>query len=194
MNFDLGESDIEFWKDFDQAFDHHQRPARSNPQTENPVPENIAFFDTITTQVKKNIVNSWATEDYRTKIKRMRESKEREVNSEVIIIKNHLKRKYKTKLQDATLKYQTIIKKLIKDLADLKDIIVSKDRDINFLVQLLAEIDLNLAEKTTLNKNSKNSANFCNIDQEKIALAQEIQNLQSQIISYKELFKIQKSQ
>ena len=188
MKNEIEDSDLEFWMDFEKDHIFTQEISASHTsQIENPW---IRKFQSPEEQNKKKPVESlnWTKAYYQEKTNRIRESQEPKINNTNIITRNHVKREYNIKLQELKDKYESDFKTLINDVFFLKRIIISRDKVINFMTELLSEINLYyIAKRIKAQKLIKPSPDT-EKDLEKIALLEEVSSLRSQIMAYKELY------
>lgn len=203
MKNEIDDSDFEFWADFEQnPKPKIDKKISFSAQIKQALNEKFNLnADEVTKKHSKNSLTTATTKEfYDDKINRIREAKEPEIQRIEIITRNKTSKLYETQLKDMKEQYQANIKSLTNEFLQLKRLLVSKDQLINFLVQLVSELEINSSQERTLNKNSnkhpKNSNESAHDieDLEKIALFEETINLRSQIEYHKELASILQSE
>ena len=116
---------------------------------------------------------------------------ENRIDSMTIITKNQYEREANNKIQEITKKYKDLFNRLVAELFKLRNILISKDNHISYLINLLSEVSTeNTENRVNYSKPSKKAQNHHQHELEIKSLVQEINSLQAKVSSFKEMCQI----
>lgn len=184
------ESDLDFWVDFDKDYDLETGGnLLSVPKGELGNSRRFAAFDTKENTLKSPIGSqAWTREYFEDKLLRLRQSQEPEIISSTIKATNQVKRIYDERIEDMKVKSLKDISMLVSEFTKLKQMLVSRDSYIKFLLQLLADASLYFTESNISSMKKKIQPRYSpELDLEKQSLSDEINNLRSQNLHLKDI-------
>jgi hypothetical protein len=184
------ESELDFWVDFDKDYDLETGGnLLSVPKGELGNSRRFVAFDT-----KENVLKSpigsqaWTREYFEDKLLRLRQSQEPEIISSTIKATNQVKRIYDDRIEDMKVKSLKDISMLVSEFTKLKQMLVSRDSYIKFLLQLLGDASLYFTESNISSMKKKIQPRYSpELDLEKQSLSDEINNLRSQNLHLKDI-------
>ena len=135
--FEIEDSDQEFWTDFEKQPGEKLSDRKSlESRIHNSISQKFVYKDSPT----KSQPNSfWIREYIEQKLSQVRDSTEPKIEASTIKARNQTKRQYESYIIYLKEKYASDFSLLMKDFLILKEVLYSKDKEINFLTKFLGD-------------------------------------------------------